>query len=119
MTILKLPPHTSHVLQPLDKVIFKGMKVEYYRTLSKWQREHPGKMSKMEFATIIASLWDKYLIPAIIQKSFSSTGSFDPSISRRVNRDVIDKAKFDPVKLTRYLAFELESAVPGNQFSKL
>lgn len=43
VTILKLPPHSSHLLQPLDVSVFKPIKDRWDAKLVKWQREHPGK----------------------------------------------------------------------------
>ena len=109
VTILKLPPHASHMLQPLDKVVFKGMKVSYDQNLSKWQREHPGNiLSKKDFVCLLSKVWDTYLTPSLIEKSFKATGIFDLSVPMRVNPSVIDQTKFEPTKLRRYAQMKKE-----------
>ena len=35
--IIKLPPHTSHLLQPLDVSVFRGLKCEWNSRLTQWQ----------------------------------------------------------------------------------
>lgn len=35
--LLKLPSHTSHLLQPLDMGVFKGIKTNWDKSLVKWQ----------------------------------------------------------------------------------
>ncbi|KAF2887958.1 hypothetical protein ILUMI_18215 [Ignelater luminosus] len=40
LTILKLSPHTSHFLQPLDLVVFKSFKTAWDEKLVAWQKEN-------------------------------------------------------------------------------
>jgi hypothetical protein len=37
--ILKLPPHTSHVLQPMALCIFRPLKLMWDEEIIKWQRK--------------------------------------------------------------------------------
>lgn len=97
------------MLQPLDKVVFKGMKVSYDQNLSKWQREHPGNiLSKKDFVCLLSKVWDTYFTPSLIEKSFKATGIFDLSVPMRVNPSVIDQTKFEPTKLRRYAQMKKE-----------
>lgn len=43
VTIMKLPPHTTHLLQPLDVAGFKILKTKWDSELCKWQRANPRK----------------------------------------------------------------------------
>lgn len=53
VTIVKLPPHTTHVLQPLDVAVFKGLKHKWDKELCKWQRQNPRKkISKQDFISL-------------------------------------------------------------------
>ena len=40
---LLLPPHTTHKLQPLDRVVLKTLKSYFNNACQKWMRNHPGR----------------------------------------------------------------------------
>lgn len=40
MTIIKLPPHTSHLLQPLDLAVIGPFNTAWDQELVKWQRQN-------------------------------------------------------------------------------
>lgn len=89
ITVLKLPAHSSHILQPLECSTMKPMKDKWDSELVKWQRLHVGaKLPKQEFARLITMIWND-LNPVIIQNGFRKTGIYP------VNRHVINKEKFD------------------------
>lgn len=50
VTILTLPPHCSHKLQPLDVGVFGPFKNYYSSEADKWLRLHPGKKYKFRFS---------------------------------------------------------------------
>jgi len=43
VTLLTIPPHTSHRLQPLDLAFFGLLKQAYNRQVDKWMLQNPGK----------------------------------------------------------------------------
>lgn len=47
--ILKLPPHSSHLLQPLDLAVFKPLIGAWDVKLVSWQRKHVGKNCQKKF----------------------------------------------------------------------
>lgn len=101
VVILKLPPHTSHILQPLDVAVFRGLKSKWDSTLTEWARSHLGqKVSKSTFADLIGKAW-KTLKPETIIKGFKKCGIYDPAIPG-VNRKAIDESTYHPEKLQRY-----------------
>lgn len=55
VVIVWIPPHTSHVLQPLDVTVFKLFKDHWCRILLKFYRE----TSKVIFPSLIKKLWGK------------------------------------------------------------
>lgn len=106
ITILKLPPHTSHLLQPLDLAVFKSLKVKWDQKLCIWQRKHTGaRVPKKEFTILFGETW-KQLDPEIIINGFKKGGicPFD--------RFVVPKEKFDPQAWSRWEAFETNRQAP-------
>lgn len=94
--ILKLPPHTSHLLQPLDLAVFKSLKDTWDKELVVWQRRNMGhKIPKKKFSELLGSVW-KNLSPDVIKNGFKKAGIAP------VDRNVIPIEKFDPESLTRY-----------------
>lgn len=92
ITILKLPPHSSHILQPLDCSVMKPFKDKWEDEIIKWQRLHIGsKLPKNEFARIVTQIWDE-MNPVIISNGFRKAGAYP------IDRDTISKVLFD-VKL--------------------
>jgi hypothetical protein len=56
--ILKLPPHSSHLLQPLDLSVFKSFKGTWDDKLIKRQRQNLGrKLPKKLFSEFVCQTW--------------------------------------------------------------
>ena len=59
VTILKLPPHTSHVLQPLDVGVFRPAKVAWRKILDQFfKQSNFSTVGKAEFPNFIKQLHD-------------------------------------------------------------
>jgi len=96
VTILKLPPHTSHILQPLDVSVFKGIKDNWDSSLAEWARKNYGKvLRKSEFADILGSVWSKVKAETIIN-GFKKCGIFPFDATK------ISDSTFNPEKLNRF-----------------
>ena len=55
VTILKIPPHTTDLLQPLDVSVFKAFKQKWEQLLHSRLRKTRSALTKSEFATAISS----------------------------------------------------------------
>lgn len=96
VTILKIPPHSSHLLQPLDLSVMKPLKDVWDQELVKWQRLHvAAKLPKKEFSRLISEIWD-HLDPQIIKNGFSKGGIYP------FNRESVSEEKYDSLALSRW-----------------
>lgn len=96
VVILKLPPHSSHLLQPLDLSVFKSLKSKWDYLLVKWQRQHQGqKIPKCQFSKLIGEIWTD-LSPEVIRNGFQKGGIFP------FNNEVISKDQYDPLAYKRW-----------------
>jgi len=98
VTILKLPPHTTDLLQPLDVGVFKSLKDHWGVKL--FHRLHLSrvKLSKAEFASLIASpeVWGVALKEENIKSGFNKCGIFP------VNRAAYPDHRFNSNLKRRY-----------------
>lgn len=106
ITIIKLPPHTTHVLQPLDVAVFKSLKNGWEKELVKWQRSNPRqRIPKPKFVEILNRVYDNMSADIIIN-GFKATGIYDEDCARNkrnpVNRHVIRQEIFRPEDLKEY-----------------
>ena len=59
ISIICLPPNTSHALQPLDVGVFKSMKVIWSQVVIDWFLKNPGvNIGKPEFPKVLKKVWD-------------------------------------------------------------
>jgi hypothetical protein len=93
--ILKLPPHTSHLLQPLDLAVFKVFKTKWNEKLIAWQREHIGrKLPKSLFSKMLGETW-KDISPDSIKNGFRKAGIHP------FNSKIVSEEQFVPEALKR------------------
>lgn len=96
ITILKLPPHTSHILQPLDLCVFKSLKTRWDAKLVEWQRKNVGvAVTKSLFSKMIGEIWTETR-PEILVSGFTKAGIVP------LNRNVVQQDSFDPVVFQRW-----------------
>ena len=89
--IMCLPPHTTHVLQPLDKVMFGPLKKAWSSAITTLGYANKSFiLNKNDFARVFRTPYEKTFTPTVIQTSFKKTGicPFDP--------DAIDKSQLYP-----------------------
>ena len=70
-----LPPHTTHITQPLDRGCFAPLKVAWRDICHRFSARHPGRtVSRFDFCELFAKAWFKaFTMPNIIN-SFEATG---------------------------------------------
>eukprot|EP00112_Aurelia_sp_Birch-Aquarium-sp1_P002049 Seg1223.3 transcript_id=Seg1223.3/GoldUCD/mRNA.D3Y31 product="hypothetical protein" protein_id=Seg1223.3/GoldUCD/D3Y31 len=92
--LFRLPPHTSHVMQPADRGFFNVFKGEWKKACTKFSFENPGLVvAKRTFSRVFMEAYDKTARPDVIKSSFKCAGIWP------VNRHAIDPSMFAPGKL--------------------
>jgi hypothetical protein len=75
ITLLTLPPHCSHKLQPLDVSCFFPFKAFYNTAIDDWMLNHPGKpLNIYDIARMVGIAFPKAFTPTNIIKGFEKTG---------------------------------------------
>ena len=70
-----LPPHTSHLLQPLDVGIFGPFKTIYNKECQKYLRENPGaKVTKLQVAKLTRNPYLSAFSPQNLISAFRKPG---------------------------------------------
>lgn len=96
ITILKVPAHTSHILQPLDLAVMKPFKDRWDQLLVQWQRMNVGAaLSKKEFLRLIGLVWIQ------IDAQVSRNGFRKAEISP-FNPKVVEEKLFDSLQLQHW-----------------
>ncbi|KAI4455434.1 hypothetical protein MML48_9g00003666 [Holotrichia oblita] len=96
ITIIQLPLHYSHLLQPLDLTVFRSVRLKWDELLVKWQSENVGKIrNKSKLAEFVGVVWNR-IDKGVIQPGFEKGGIYI-YCSSAVPRD-----KFDPQALQRF-----------------
>lgn len=96
ITIMKLPPHSTHLLQPLDLSVFKSLKIKWDEKLIVWQRQHLGlKLPKRIFSEFFCQAWKEVKIE-VITNGFRKAGIFP------LDAEVVSREKFSPEAIKRW-----------------
>ena len=70
-----LPPHTTHILQPLDVGVFGPLKQQWTQTLKHYKLETlAAKVDRLVFPSLITRMWDKVLLPEHLIGGFRLCG---------------------------------------------
>ena len=98
VSIIKLPAHTTDLLQPLDVSVFKSLKNHWADMLFNRLKTTRNRLSKAEFSTALSNVdcWNKAFPKANIVNGFRGCGIFPP------NRDQYPSNRFHPHLKSRY-----------------
>ena len=69
-----MPPHSSHILQPLDVGCFGPLKQAYGRQIERYMRTHINHISKVEFLIAFRGAFTASITEKNIQAGFAATG---------------------------------------------
>ena len=71
---LRMPAHSSHLLQPLDVGCFSPLKRAYSREIESLIRHQINHITKLEFLPAVKAAYDQSFTPANIQSAFRGAG---------------------------------------------
>ena len=75
ITLVILPPHCTHKLQPLDRSFFKSVKSNYNRAADNWMTSNPGKrITVFDMAEIFCKAYDRSASVEKAKNGFETTG---------------------------------------------
>ncbi|PNF25425.1 hypothetical protein B7P43_G08794 [Cryptotermes secundus] len=75
ITLLSLPPHASHKLQPSDVGFFGPLKEAYAQEADRWLVNHPDTaIAQTNFARIFRSAYEREANMKIAVRPFETTG---------------------------------------------
>lgn len=95
VTILTIPPHSSHKLQPLDVSVFGPLQTYYNAAVDSRIMHHPGKpISIYNIAELLGQAFDKSMTPVNIKSGFKKTGIFP------FDRHIFTEDEFLPSEVT-------------------
>jgi hypothetical protein len=78
--LICMPPHFSHLLQPLDVSCFAVLKRQYGQLVEKQMRDGFNHVNKLDFLTVFLEARTAAYKPETIRNGFTVTGlvSFNP-----------------------------------------
>ena len=86
--VFTLPPHTTHLTQPLDRGCFSPLKMAWQEVCHTFMAENPGKrVARFNFSQLFCRAWMKSMTMNNILGGFRVTGIYP------VNRNIIDVPK--------------------------
>ena len=95
IVLLTIQPHTSHRLQPFNKVVYGPFKSYYNRAIDCWMRNNPKKTLKIyDILVLVNPTYLSAMTPSNIISGFNSTGICP------LNVDIFLDAEFIPSDLT-------------------
>jgi hypothetical protein len=71
---LRMPPHSSHLLQPLDVGCFSPLKRAYSHEIESLIRNHINHVTKLEFLPAVKAAYNRSFTPANIRSAFQGAG---------------------------------------------
>ena len=76
-----IPPHMSHVLQPLDSILFAQFKKNWEKNLGRYNEAHSGRtLNKVDFWEVFSPSWNQAMTTKDIMAGFRNMGiyPYDP-----------------------------------------
>jgi len=113
VVMITFPPHSTHKLQPLDRVMYGPLKTYYAQECDKWMISNPGKrISDYDIAGIFSSAYTRAATMDKGVNGFACTGLYP------FNPDVFGDSDFAPSLTTEIVPTAVVS-VPAHEASDI
>lgn len=77
VVVFCLPPNSTHLLQPLDKGVFKSLKSHWFEACHNFMRKYPGQVvTEYSFSGVFKTAFYKSMTMSNITTSFRITGVY-------------------------------------------
>ena len=110
--LFRLPPHTSHALQPTDRGYFGAFKHNFSKEVAKFTVEYPGvSITKRQFPVIFTKAYELSCKMDTVMSSFRTTGIW-PTNRLSVDHNLFNPAQayHEPSSRNENISFHLEPA---------
>ncbi|XP_045213569.1 uncharacterized protein LOC123564232 [Mercenaria mercenaria] len=99
-----IPPHTSHITQPLDVGCFGPMKRAYHSECQAYMRRTPGlQINKLNIAELSGKAYNKAVTPANLIAAFKKSGIYP------INRDQLTPSQTAPSAIYQEVVNEVDT----------
>jgi hypothetical protein len=73
--LIGLSPHSTRVLQPLDRTFLKSLKAQYHKNATEWMHRNPTEaINKVRFSSLFAEVYNKTATVGAAVKCFMCSG---------------------------------------------
>ncbi|CAG4948505.1 unnamed protein product [Parnassius apollo] len=109
ITLLSMPSHTSHYLQPLDRTVFKSLKTHFYEQCRLWLKQNPGRrITRLSFGRLLNKAWGKAASAENAIAGFKATVMVE---EQEENTSNIASANLQPVPNTFEVRQDISPAI--------
>ncbi|XP_037794933.1 uncharacterized protein LOC119590332 [Penaeus monodon] len=110
ISLIKLPPHCTDLLQPLDVACFAPMKSNYDAKLTQYVQTTGARepLRKSGFVNMLCSIWRQSLSENNIKAGFKATGLMP------IDKTKYNNERLDPIKLATYNSW-VSKGMPTNE----
>ena len=75
--VFTLPPHTTHLTQPLDRSAFAMLKMHWKQVCHGFQLKHPGRViTQYDFCSLFSEAWSQSMTIRNVTSGFKVTGVY-------------------------------------------